>query len=213
MRILPKRQLAIIVALLMIPTGISAYEEVEDLVEIFATDGQFVAIVDGRRRFSENSRSNEHVLWQGAQGEIGAFLTNERLLAVSITSGQWNTRNLKIDEKQNVPEMLIAAHIVVMLTNARVVTFGSHTNGFFQTPLPLGESAVTKAAEGRVAAVVTPTRAFGFSSYRRGVSEFRFRRQETLISLKTTYNKITMQTSDRLVSLDAKDAAWREFEL
>jgi hypothetical protein len=79
--------------------------------------------------------------------------------------------------------------------------------------LPLGESAVAKAAEGRVAAVVTPTRAFGFSSYRRGVSEFRFRRQETLVSLKTTYNKITMQTSDRLVSLDAKDAAWREFEL
>ena len=87
---------------------------------------------------------------RGHRGEIGAFLTNERLLAVSITSGQWNTRNLKIAEKQSVPEMLIAAHIMVMLTNARVVTFGSHTNGFFQTPLaPWGSPRCAKAAEGR----------------------------------------------------------------
>ncbi|MEE4112038.1 MAG: hypothetical protein V2I40_04435, partial [Desulfobacteraceae bacterium] len=71
-----------------------AYEEVEDLVDIFATDSAFIAVVDGKRNFSEAKGSSEMVLWQGAKGEIGAFLTNERLLAVSTRSGQWNVRSL-----------------------------------------------------------------------------------------------------------------------
>jgi hypothetical protein len=213
MKLIAKRQMAMVVAMLMIPMGARAYEEVEDLVEIFATDDNYVAMVDGRSNFSESISSGEHILWQGAKGEVGAFLTSKRLLAVTITSGHWNKLDLKINEKQKTPDMLLAAHLVVMLTDERIVTFGTHTDGFFQTRLPIGESTTAKEAEGRVAAVVTPTRAYGFSAYRRGVSEFRFRRQETLVSLKTTYNKITMQTSDRVVALDAEDAVWREFEL
>ncbi len=77
----------------------------------------------------------------------------------------------------------------------------------------IGESIIAKEAEGRVAAVITPSRAFGFSSYRRGVAEIRFQLKETVVSLKTTYNKITLRTSRRLITLKAEDAVWRQFDL
>ena len=208
-----RRKLPLIIAMLVIPVAAGGYEEVEDLVEIFVIDRDLVAIVDGRSRFVEAMRSDEKVLWQGAKGEIGAFLTTDRLLAVSITSGQWNSRYLKISEKKSGLDMLLAAHLVLMLSDERVLAFGTHTGGFFQVRLPVGEAVLAKAAKGRVAAVATASFAYGFSTYRRGVSEFRFRRDETLVSLKATYNKITMQTSDRVVSLDAEDAVWRTFEL
>ena len=203
----------IVVVLFMMTPWALAYEEVEDLVDIFATDSAFIAVVDGKRNFSEAKGSSETILWQGAKGEIGAFLTNDRLLAVSVRSGQWNVRSLKVNEKKEPPDMLIAAHLLIMLTGERIVTFGTHTGGFVQTRLPIGESIIAKEAEGRVAAVVTPSRAFGFSSYRRGVAEIRFQLKETVVSLKTTYNKITLRTSRRLITLKAEDAVWRQFDL
>ncbi len=202
-----------VVALFIWTSWAMAYEEVEDLVDIFATDSAFIAVVDGKRNFSEAKGSGETVLWQGAKGEIGAFLTNDRLLAVSTRSGQWNVRALKINEKKESPDMLIAAHLLIMLTGERIVTFGTHTGGFVQTRMPIGEPVVAKSSEGRVAAVVTPARAFGFSSYRRGVAEIRFQLKENVISLKTTYTKITLQTSQRLITLKAEDAVWRQFDL
>lgn len=208
-----KRWLLWVVVLFMKTPWAMAYEEVEDLVDIFATDSAFMAVVDGRRNFSEAKGSRETVLWQGAKGEIGAFLTNQRLLAVSVRSGQWNTRALKIIEKKEPPDMLIAAHLLIMLTGERIVTFGTQTDGFFQTRMPIGEPVVATSSEGRVAAVVTQARAFGFSSYRRGVAEIRFRLKERVVSLKTTYTKITLQTSQRLITLKAEDAVWRQFDL
>jgi hypothetical protein len=208
-----KKQMIVVVSLLMVTSWALAYEEVEDLVDIFATDDAFIAVVDGRRNFTEDHRSDEKLLWQGAKGEVGAFLTSQRLLAVSVKSGQWNTRHLKVNEKKVMPDMLIAAHLVIMLTTERIVAFGTDTDGFFQIRLPIGEPVVAKKAEGRVAAVVTPARAFGFSAYRRGVAEIRFQMKERLESLKTTYNKISLRTSRRLITLKAEDAVWREFDL
>ena len=205
--------MALIVALLMTTTWSMAYEEVEDLVDIFATDRAFIAVVDGRRNFSNHIRQGETIQWHGAAGEVGAFLTSQRLLAVSVTSGQWNTQFLKINEKKGSPRMLLAAHLVVMLTDERIVGFGTHTGGFFQTRLPIGESITASAAEGRVATVITPTRAFALSASRRGVAEIRFRLRETLQSIKTTYNKVTLRTSQRLITFEAADAVWRDFEL
>lgn len=208
-----KRWLLCVVAQFMMSPWAMAYEEVEDLVDIFATDSAFIAVVDGKRNFSEAKSPGETILWQGAKGEIGAFLTNARLLAVSTRSGQWNVRALKTNEKKEPPDMLIAAHLLLMLTGERIVTFGTHTGGFVQTRMPIGEPVVATSSEGRVAAVVTPARAFGFSSYRRGVAEIRFQLKENVISLKTTYNKITLRTSLRLITLKAEDAVWRQFDL
>ena len=129
MRVRRKRCLLCVVILFMMTPWALAYEEVEDLVDIFATDSAFIAVVDGKRNFSEAKGSSETILWQGAKGEIGAFLTNERLLAVSVRSGQWNVRSLKIIEKKAPPDMLIAAHLLIMLTGERIVTFGTHTGG------------------------------------------------------------------------------------
>ncbi|WP_419659342.1 uncharacterized protein Dvar_82320 [Desulfosarcina variabilis str. Montpellier] len=208
------RNLALMVVLIILPMAAEAYEEVEDLVEIFVTDNQFTASVDGRRAFPESIKPGENVLWEGAKGEVGAILTNERLLAVSITSGGWNMLDLKIREKRSTPEMLLAAHLVVMLTDERIVALGTYTDGFFQTPMPIGESVVASQAEGRVAAVVTSSRAYGFSAYRRGAAEIRLKRQEEIVAIKATYNKITLQTSEnRALILRAKDARWSRVDL
>ncbi len=206
-------QLLLITATMLVINVALAYEEVEDLVNIFSTDSRFIAVVDGRRNFEENQRAAEAIQWQGAKGEVGAFLTTERLLAVSVRSGQWNTRYLKINEKKTPPRMLLAAHLVVMLTDERIVGFGTQTGGFFQERLPIGESIIASEAEGRVAAVVTPDRAYGLSAYRRGAAEIRFRIQERFESVKTTYNTITLRTSQRLITLAAGDAVWRDIDL
>ena len=110
--------------------------------------------------------------------------------------------------------MLLAAHLVVMLTDERIVAFGTYTDGFFKIPMPIGESVVASQAEGRVAAVVTSSRAYGFSAYRRGAAEIRLKRQEEIVAIKTTYNKITLQTSeDRALILNAKSASWSTVDL
>ncbi len=205
--------ITLMVALLTATMVAEAYEEVEDLVDIYATDGEFIAVVDSRRNFSDTIRSRETIQWQGAKGEVGAFLTNQRLLAVSVTSGQWNTQFLKINEKKATPRMLLGAHLLVMFTDERIVGFGTQTSGFFQARLPIGEPVVVSDAEGRVATVITPKRAFGLSARRRGAAEIRFRIQEQFESIKTTYNKITLRTSQRLITFAAADAVWRDFEL
>jgi hypothetical protein len=205
--------LAAIAVLAAFSSGSIAFEEVEDLVDMVATDQVFTAVVEGRRDFTENRRPDETIVWEGARGEIGAYLTNERLLAISITSGKWNIQLLKVREKKQAPRILLGKHLLVMLSDGRLVAFGTHTSGFFQVRRPIGERIVAEAIEGRVAAVIMPSRAFGFSSNRRGAAEIRFRRLEQVESLKTTYNKITLKTTQRLITLTSRDAVWREFEL
>ena len=190
-----------------------ATEHVRLVSQVQHTDRAFIAVIDGRRNFSNPIRQGETVQWEGALGEVGAFLTSQRLLAISVTSGQWNTQFLKINEKKESPQMLLGAHLVVMLTDERIVGFGTHTGGFFQTRLRVGESITVSEAEGRVATAITPTRAFALSGSRRGVAEIRFRIRETLQSIKTTYNKVTLRTSQRLITFEAADAVWRDFEL
>jgi hypothetical protein len=203
----------VLLILSLASAGTTAYEEVEDLVDIFTTEGEFIAVVDSRRNFSQRIGARERIQWQGAKGEVGAFLTNQRLLAISITSGQWNTQSLKINEKKQTPRMLLGAHLVVMLTDERIVGFGTQTGGFFQNRLPIGESIIKSDIEGRVAAMITPARAFALSARRRGVAEIRFRIKEQFESIKTTYNKVTLRTSQRLMTFAAGDAVWRDIEL
>ena len=206
-------RLVLLIAAALMSNGALAYEEVEDLVDILATDDAFIAVVDGRRTFMEDRRSGEAITWQGAKGEVGAFLTNDRILGISLTSGQWNRRYLKIKEKKTPPRMLLAAHLVVMLSDERILGFGTHTGGFFQERLPLGEPVVTSVAEGRVAAVITRDRAFGLSTFRRGAAEIRFKIRERFQSVRTTYNKISLRTSLRLITFTADDAVWRDIDL
>lgn len=205
--------LTTIVFLAGIVIDATAYEEVEDLVEIFATDDRFIAVVDSRRHFSDPFRSRETITWQGARGEVGAFLTSERLLAVSVNSGQWNSQFLRINEKKSTPHMLLGAHLVVMLTDERIVAFGTRTGGFFHNRVPVGESIIDSDIRGRVAAAITPKRAFALSANRRGAAEIRFRLQERFESINTTYNKLTLRTSERLLTFAADKAVWREIKL
>ena len=209
-----RRIVMVLTMLLLAATrGTASYEEVEDLVDIYTTDNNFIAVVDSRRIFNESIRARETIQWQGARGEVGAFLTNERLLAVSIRSGQWNTQFLKIKEKKQRPQMLLGAQLVVMLTDDRIVGFGTQTGGFFQARLPIGETVIATDIQGRVAAIITPDQAFGLSARRRGVAEIRFRIQERFESMKTTYNKVTLRTSQRLITFASGDSVWRDTEL
>jgi hypothetical protein len=197
----------------LLASGVMAYEEVEDLVDIVATDRTFNAVIDGRRSFTEDRRPGETIAWQGAKGEVGAYLTNLRLLAVSVTSGKWRTQHLKVNEKRQEPRILLGKHLLVMVSRERFVGFGTATGGFFEVRRPIGEQVLVEEIGGRVAALITPSRAFGFSSNRMGAAEIRFRRDEKFESIKTTYNKITLRTSERLITLESRDAAWRAFEL
>ena len=130
-----------------------------------------------------------------------------------MTSGKWRTQSLKINEKKKEPRILLGKHLLVMLSSEWFVGFGTATGGFFDVRRSIGEPVIVEKIGGRVAALITSSRAFGFSSNRMGAAEIRFRLTEKFESIKTTYNKIALRTSERLITLESQDATWREFEL
>jgi hypothetical protein len=50
-----------------------AAEEIEDLIDIFASDSKIIAIIEGKNTISFNLRQNEKVQWSGSRGYLGVF--------------------------------------------------------------------------------------------------------------------------------------------
>ena len=53
-----------------------ADEEIEDLIDIFESDGKVIAVLEGKKSVPFNLLPKEKVLWSDSKGYLGAFLTN-----------------------------------------------------------------------------------------------------------------------------------------
>ena len=83
-----RKFLNILICLSILASTISSYaeEEIEDLIDIAKSKSKIIAIIEGRKTISFGLRPKEKVLWSGANGYLGAFLTNVRFFVISTSS-------------------------------------------------------------------------------------------------------------------------------
>ena len=201
----------ICLSILVSAIGSYAEEEIEDLIDIFESNRKIIAVIEGKRTITSNLRSKEKVLWSDSNGNLGAFLTNERFFVISTSSGAWQVLSLRSDESKGVASL--SPYIALLVAGDRVIVFNEASNGFIEKRLPTQDELFTAKVEKYVAVVVTSSRAFGFAAKTSDFTEIPFRVGETVEEIKTTSSKATIRTSDRLLTFNAKSSTWNEHRL
>jgi hypothetical protein len=200
-----------IICLSILVSGISSYagEEIEDLIDIAELKSKIIAIIEGKKTFSFDLRSNEKVLWSGSNGYLGAFLTNLHFFVISISSDAWQVLPLRLDESGKGVASL-SPYIALLVTGDRAIGFDAASNRFIETQLPIHDELVAAEAEKYVAVVITSSRAFGLAAESSGFAEITLRIKETVETIKLTSSKATVRTSDRLLTFAASGSTWKE---
>jgi hypothetical protein len=189
-----------------------AEEDVEDQIDIAESSGKIIAIVEGKRTISTDLRPDEQVLWSGARGDLGAFLTSLHFFAIATASDAWQTFSLRLDESDK-GVVSLSPYIVLLVTGDRAIGFDAATNRFIETQLPFHDELLTAKAEKYVAVVITSSRAFGLAAESAAFSEIPLRVRETVKDVKTTSRKAILRTTDRLLTFESTGTAWKEFRL
>ena len=203
-----------IICLSIIASTICSYaeEEIEDLIDIAESNGKIIAILEGRKTITFDLRPNEKVLWSGANGYLGAFLTDSRFFVISISLDAWQALPLRIDESGKSVASL-SAYIALLVTKDRAVGFDATSNRFIETQLPMHDELLAAETEKYVAVVITSSRAFGLAAESSAFTEIHLRVGETLEAIKLTSGKATVRTSDRLLTFEASGSPWNEHRL
>ena len=187
-------------------------EEIENLVDIFESDRKLIALIEGRRQASIDLRRQEQVTWSGSRGELGAFLTDERLLVVSTLSSSWQESRLRRGEAHS-GTALISPYLVLVVTPERAIGFDAASGKFSEARLSIHDEVHTVKVENYIALVITSGRAFGLSAKASGFSTIDFRRQEAINAVQTSASKAVIRTTDRILAFEASGSGWREHRL
>ena len=193
---------------------ISSYAEevIEDLIDIAESNGKIIAIIEGKKTIAFDLQSNEKVIWSGSRGYLGSFLTDRHFFVISTSSGDWLTMPLDLDESKKGVSSL-SPYIALLVTRDRAIGFDVTNNRFIETQLPFQEDLLAAETEKYVAVVITSSRAFGLAVESSAFIEIKFRLKETIESIKLTASKVTIRTSDRLLSFEAAGSTWNEHRL
>ena len=187
-------------------------DDIEDLVYIEQADRKIIAIRDGIPATPFELRSKEEVLWLDSDGYIGALLTNERFIAISLSSPGWLETPLRSKEAYDGSPIL-SPTLALLVTKERVIRFDAISHRFIEQSLRLDEEFVAAEANDYVAVVISSRRALGLASGASGFREIRFRTSETFQSLKTTPQVVTVRTSWRILTFGASSPSWSEVRL
>lgn len=209
-----RKFLTILIFLSLLLSAICSYaeEEIEDLIDIFESNNKIIAIIEGRKTITFDLRLKEKVLWSDSNGYLGAFLTNQRFFVISTSSNSWQALPLWSDESKEGVAFL-SPYIALLVTGDRAVGFDAATNRFVVTQLPIHDELIAAEAERYVAVVITSSRAFGLASESSAFTEMTLQVSETIETIKLTYNKATVRTSDRLLTFETTDTTWKEHRL
>lgn len=207
----PSILFATITSLLTLVSAICAYaeEDPEDLIDLVASDGKIIAVIEGRKTMAVDLRLKEQVLWRGSKGYLGACLTDHRFFVISASSGTWQSLPLNSDESEKAVATL-SPYLALMVAGDRVVVFDAASDRFIDTQVPLSDELLATKVEKYVAVVVTSGRALGFAAETSGFNEIILRAREDLESVKITSSKAVVITSDRLLSFAASGSGWHE---
>ena len=209
-----RKILTILVCLSIFAPIISSYaeEEIEDLIDIAESKGKIIAIIEGKKTISFDLRPNEKVLWSGSRGYLGAFLTDQHFFVISTSLNAWQALPLRIDESGKGVASL-SPYIALLVTKDRAVGFDAASNRFIETLLPIQDELLAAQAERYVAVVITSSRAFGLAAESSAFTEINLRMNETIEAIKLTYSKVTVRTSDRLLTFEVTGSRWNEHRL
>jgi hypothetical protein len=190
-------------------TSSYAVEEIEDLVDIAESKGKIIAIIEGKKTITFDLRRDEKVLWSGSRGNLGAFLTDQHFFVVSTSLNAWQALPLRLGESGKGVATL-SPYIALLVTADRAVGFDATTNRFIETQLPLHDELLAAEVDRYVAVVITTSRAFGLAAESTAFTEIALRIGESVEDMKLTYSKVTVRTSDRLLTFEASGLPWKE---
>ena len=202
----------VILATLLYAIPSNSKDDIEDLVYIEQADRKIIAIRDGIPAAPFELRSKEEVLWLDSDGYIGALLTNERFIAISLSSPGWLETPLRSKEAYDGSPIL-SPTLALLVTKERVIRFDAISHRFIEQSLRLDEEFVAAEANDYVAVVISSRRALGLASGDSCFREIRFRTNETFQSLKTTPQVVTVRTSWRILTFGASSPSWSEVRL
>ncbi len=211
----PFQKYSILLAFLSIfvsATCSHADEKIEDLIDIFESNGKITALMEGKRTITTNLRQKEGVIWRGSKGYLGALLTNHRFLVISTSSGAWQELPLRLDESEKAVASM-SPYIALLVTGDRAVGFDAASKRFIEARFPIHDELIKAKVEDHVAVVITTSRAFGLATETSAFAHIRLRVGEAMEALKTTSSKATIRTPDRLLTFEASAAVWREHRL
>ena len=202
----------IILTTLLYAIPSNSKDDIEDLVYIEQADRKIIAIRDGIPATPFELRSKEEVLWLDSGGYIGALLTNERFIAISLSSPGWLETPLRSKEAYDGSPIL-SPTLALLVTKERIIRFDAISHRFIEQSLRLDEEFVAAEANDYVAVVISSRRALGLASGDSSFREIRFRTSETFQSLKTTPQVVTVRTSWRILTFGASSPSWSEVRL
>jgi hypothetical protein len=189
-----------------------ADEEIEDLIDIAESESKIIAAIEGRKTITFNLRPAEKVLWSGANGYLGAFLTDLHFFVISTTLDAWQALPLRLDESGKGVAAL-SPYIALLVNRDRAIGFEATSSRFIETQLPIHDELIAAEAEKYVAVVITSSRAFGLAAESSAFTEIILRIGETIEAIKLTSSKATVRTSDRLLTFEATGSTRKEHRL
>ena len=188
----------------------SSEEDIEDMVDIFLNNKKIFAVISEKNTLKFNLRSNEEVLWTGAKGYIGSFITNLRFLAVSSVEGNWNELPLRVGESPKLP-VSVSENIIMAATDKRIISFSRVTNRFIYLDLLVGEIPEKIYAEKNTGIIVTASKIYGFSKDSSSFKSMTLRSGEEINNLKISSDKASLMSSQRLLIFE--NGNWKEERL
>jgi len=206
-----RKSLINIICLSIFASTVSSYaeEDIEDLIDIAESKGKIIAIIEGRKTITYDLRPNEKILWSGSRGYLGAFLTDLHFFVISTSLNAWQALPLRLDESGRGVASL-SPYIALLVTGDRAIGFDATSNRFIETQLPISDELLAAEVERYVAVVITSSRAFGLAAETSAFIEIHLRIRETIEAIKLTYSKVTVRTSDRLLTFEASGLPWKE---
>jgi hypothetical protein len=187
-------------------------DDIKDSVDIEQVGRKIFAIRDGSQTTTFDLRSNEEVLWLDSDGYVGALLTNERFIAIALSSSSWLEMPLKSKEAYDGSPIL-SPTLALLVTKERVIGFDAISPRFIEQSLRLDEEFVAAEANDYVAVVISSRRGLGLASGASAFSEIRFRTSETFQSIRAKSQVITVRTSWRILTFDVSSSSWSEVRL
>ena len=139
-------------------------------------------------------------------------MTDLHYFVISTSLNVWQALPLRLDESGKGVAYL-SEYIALLVTKDRAVGFDATSNRFIETLLPIHDELLAAEAERYVAVVITSSRAFGLASESSAFTEIHLRMNEIIKSIKLTFSKVTVRTSDRLLTFEATGSTWNEHRL
>ena len=183
------------------------------LLEVMVVDRGLLAF-DARSggQIHEPLRLDERVIWQGSKGEVGAVLTDQRVLAVGVGSSAWRAVELQIGE-ESPREAMLGDRVVLVVTNRRALGFGGQPIRLSEQALGIHEVVLAKRIGENTGALVTDRRALGLSPHQPGFSEIKLWIREKIESGTAAANLATVRSDRRILIFRSSTRSWEERRL